>query len=200
MAGYKRALDSPSSGEEALEFGGGLGDDDRAVWATPHGIPLNSLARVSWHTHKIRGRASIQFHRIPSSERSRLSHFNHLDHSQPDRPPGPPSEYSIALPPGHRTTAIFLLFFYRPEQSLQWPWLWWSMATRIADGRLCMSPPSSPGDVSVSQRALGNQRERASKKKHRPLDRAFLRLTGRSAGRPACNSIGSRTSNTHFQL
>lgn len=43
------------------------------------------------------------------------------------------------------------------------------------------------------------ERERA-KKKHRPLDRAFLRLTGRSAGRPACNSIGSRTSNTHFQL
>lgn len=68
---------------------GGLGDDDRAVWATPHGIPLNSLARVSWHTHKIRGRASIQFHRIPSSERSRPSHFITSTTPSPADPPGP---------------------------------------------------------------------------------------------------------------
>ena len=130
--------------------------------------------------------------------------LHHLGHSQPRPGPSTPrAPLGIFLrSPSRRGTEnslFFLFFFHRPQLPMA---LALVVATRIFDGHLCMPPPSSPGDVSVSQWAgLGNRGERMwGGGRNRPLDRDFLRLTGRSAGRPACNSIGSRTPNTHFQL
>lgn len=186
----------PSSGDEALEFGGCLGDDDRAVWGTP---PRNSAEFIGSgflaHTQNP-GRASIQFHaRHPVVSKIPSLPLHRLDHSQPGRPP---------LGIFHRSPAgaqndFNLFVVLPPPRACNGPgfggqWLPASLMAVSACHRR-HRPETSP-----SPNGPGAAKERERKKKHRPLDRAFLRLTGRSAGRPACNSIGSRTPNTHFQL
>lgn len=154
------------------------------------GPPRNSAEFIGSsflaHTHKIRGRPGPRAsNSIPSrplkGKRSRPSHFitsTPRTHEPPNpRAPEPPSECSFALP---NLLAVL--------QSLQWPWLWcsWSVATRIADGRLCMSPPSSPGDVAVSQWTWGSQRERTQKKKKTSAPRS----RSSSVNRSVCWSAG----------
>lgn len=201
-AGHKRALDSPSGGDEALEFGGAWG-----MMIGRCGRRPMEFRRVHWleflgaHTESGAG------HPSNSSASRRLkdpvpptSSPRPLPARPP--PPGPPRNIPSLSRRGTGPPQFSCRSFTDQSRASNGPgsggqWLPASLMAVSACPRRHRpeTSPSPNGPWATRER----ERERA-KKKHRPLDRAFLRLTGRSAGRPACNSIGSRTPNTHFQL
>lgn len=171
IAGYKRELRFPPAGKWPLNLGG--------VWGMMigrcGGPPRNSAefigSRFLAHTQTYPGQG---IHPIPSHPVRCLKDPVPPTSSPRPLPARPTPPRNITSLSRRGTERLQSCCCSSTPKSLQWPRLWWSMATRIVDGRVCMSPPSSPGDVSVSQWARGSQRERTQKKNIGPSIAPFF--------------------------